>query len=222
MAQRKRYRIFCMTEEMWVEGYTNLDTLPTTCPNNPAHTVNANSVTVIETLMVNNLEATTDPTINDDINLGYAINSTWVNTVTQNVFFCVDNTSGAAVWKSATLLSVYVQDLSESSTTSTDYQPKLRLTTSSLPAGVYRAAWYSGVKANASSKIVVARVIIDSDPAQEIGSIESGGNSYIPFSGFSHNTLTAGVHTIDINFKCGMASMTAYIRNARIELWRIS
>ena len=45
---------------------------------------------------------TTDPTISNDIGEGYSIGSLAINTNTNNVFICVDNTAGAAVWKSFT------------------------------------------------------------------------------------------------------------------------
>lgn len=45
-----------------------------------------------------NLSATTDPTAGDDSGDGYTIDSEWVNTVTDSVFVCVDNTLAAAVW----------------------------------------------------------------------------------------------------------------------------
>lgn len=51
----------------------------------------------------NNLEATTDPTVNDDSTQGYEPTSRWVNTVTEEFFICVTNTTGAANWQTLTL-----------------------------------------------------------------------------------------------------------------------
>jgi len=48
----------------------------------------------------NNLDATTDPTINDDSTLNYDENSVWLNVSTDKVFYCADPTAGAAVWLS--------------------------------------------------------------------------------------------------------------------------
>lgn len=45
-----------------------------------------------------NLIATTDPTVDDDITEGYDEGSVWINKSTNNIFQCVDNTDGAAVW----------------------------------------------------------------------------------------------------------------------------
>ncbi len=49
-----------------------------------------------------NFDATTDPTSNDDISLGYSVGSLWVNVSTDEGFQCVDNTDGVAIWESIT------------------------------------------------------------------------------------------------------------------------
>lgn len=41
---------------------------------------------------------TTDPTVNDDSDDGYSVNSIWHNTVSGLFYFCTDATPGAAVW----------------------------------------------------------------------------------------------------------------------------
>jgi len=46
-----------------------------------------------------NLTAVAAPTINDDTTAGYAVGSMWVNTSTDQVYFCADAGSGAAVWR---------------------------------------------------------------------------------------------------------------------------
>ncbi len=45
---------------------------------------------------------TVDPTINDDETGAYDVGSRWINTANGRVFFCVDTTTGAAVWKDVT------------------------------------------------------------------------------------------------------------------------
>lgn len=47
---------------------------------------------------LNNFTATTDPTVNDDENDGYEVGSKWINTSSGILFFCKDNSVGAAVW----------------------------------------------------------------------------------------------------------------------------
>lgn len=39
------------------------------------------------------------PTVNDDANDGYEVNSIWTNTTTDISYICVDNTVGNAIWK---------------------------------------------------------------------------------------------------------------------------
>lgn len=47
---------------------------------------------------LNNLTATTNPTVNDDINAGYSRLSFWINTVLKKLFVLVDPTQFNAVW----------------------------------------------------------------------------------------------------------------------------
>ena len=45
-----------------------------------------------------NLAAAVDPTVNDDVDLGYSIGSFWYNTTDDEAFVLLDATDGAAVW----------------------------------------------------------------------------------------------------------------------------
>ena len=46
-----------------------------------------------------NLSATTDPKVTDDTDLGYSVFSPWVNLDENSLWFCLDNSSGAAIWQ---------------------------------------------------------------------------------------------------------------------------
>jgi hypothetical protein len=46
-----------------------------------------------------NLDADADPTVNDDVTLGYAAGSYWVTATTLREFYCVSAADGAAVWR---------------------------------------------------------------------------------------------------------------------------
>lgn len=48
--------------------------------------------------ILDKLDATADPTVNDDSAAGYSVGSKWVNVTGDLVFFCVDASAGAAVW----------------------------------------------------------------------------------------------------------------------------
>jgi len=56
----------------------------------------------ISTPRLDNLEATTNPTVNDDSGDGYDTFSIWINTTTGDAFMCVDPTATAAVWQQLT------------------------------------------------------------------------------------------------------------------------
>ena len=106
MAQKKSYRIYCQTCDAQVEGITILDDPPTECPNNPTHTVIADSKCITQFYAFDNLESATDPTTGDDVADGYVVDSKWINTVTRNGFICINNAEGAAVWKCITNLYI--------------------------------------------------------------------------------------------------------------------
>lgn len=42
--------------------------------------------------------ATTDPTVTDDVTLGYIPGNDWINTINQETFKCISNAVGAAKW----------------------------------------------------------------------------------------------------------------------------
>jgi hypothetical protein len=48
---------------------------------------------------ITNVEEVTDPTVNDDFDQGFDVGSRWTNTAAKSVWFCVDTTVGAAIWK---------------------------------------------------------------------------------------------------------------------------
>lgn len=57
---------------------------------------------------------TVDPTSSDDIDSGYIIGSKWINTIKDEIWFCTNNATGDAIWKSATALGdkfVYALDM---------------------------------------------------------------------------------------------------------------
>jgi hypothetical protein len=88
-----------------------------------AGTAAAEDVIAFEPRRLHNLTATTDPTVNDDDTTGYVALSKWVNTVTGEVFVCLDATTGAATWALATLT---IDDLGSAATAeTTDFAPAL-------------------------------------------------------------------------------------------------
>lgn len=49
-----------------------------------------------------NLSASTAPTVNDDVDLGYGVGSRWIDTTADKEYVCLDATDGAAVWTETT------------------------------------------------------------------------------------------------------------------------
>jgi len=101
MLLKKQYRIYCVTEDVLVYGYTILEDPPTECPNNAAHTVDATTKAVTAVYELDNLEATTDPTTHDDVWDGYAVGSRWINVEAERAFVCLHNEANAAIWQRA-------------------------------------------------------------------------------------------------------------------------
>jgi hypothetical protein len=60
---------------------------------------------ILPSYFSNNYTATTAPTVTDDVNAGYNVGSTWFDIVSdpKEIYRCVDNTAGAAVWVQTSL-----------------------------------------------------------------------------------------------------------------------
>jgi hypothetical protein len=113
----------------------------------------------------------------------------------------------------------------ESSTTSSTWQQKLRLTTGSVPAGKYRIGWYlegSGDDANIRFEYRVqiddTTTIMEWHPGfpkkYSSGEWQVNGGHY-------YATLSAASHDIDLDYRNNDGN-TTYIRRARLEIWRVS
>lgn len=118
-----------------------------------------------------------------------------------------------------------VEDLTQSQTNSTTFVEKLKLTTDSVEAGTYRI----GLSYNWSHEVndTNSRVRVQLDDTTDIFTMESepqdaGLDQMLPRSGFAYVVLTSGVHEIDIDFATENGADTVYIRDARLEFWRIS
>lgn len=117
----------------------------------------------------------------------------------------------------------YAESESEQQTTNNAFDQKLKLTTSALSGGTYRIQWYYEWQYSSSNRNFKARVQVDdttiiSEQSQEPK--DSGNDVYYIESGFKRIVLSAGVHTVDIDWCCENLGDTAIIRRARIELWK--
>jgi len=169
------------------------------------------------------------PRANEEGNLGTSLKN-WLKGWFKDLYISGDLTDGTNSISISELVNVvdnfgkeyqYVESLGESSTTSTSMQQKLRLTTSSLPAGTYRIGWSYEYGQSGISDSFGARVQIDDVTTIMQALIEiKDTTDEIPSSGFAVVSLSSGVHFIDLDFNAETG--TSYIRNARLEIWRIS
>ena len=112
----------------------------------------------------------------------------------------------------------------ESSTTSQTFQQKLRMTTASLPSGTYRIAWYYEWKVQSTSVEFKAQVQINDTTtlmSHQQRANDSSSVLYFTDGGFYYHT-GSGVLDIDLDYCTTDAGEAAYIRRARLEIWRTS
>ena len=115
----------------------------------------------------------------------------------------------------------YSESEAESTTTSNNYQQKLKLTTPSLTQGNYLIQWYCEITSTDNDGV---SCIVELDDATTIAEIEDDRHHsedyFKPFSGMKQVTLSSGVHEIDIDYK--KLGGTAKIRRARISITGVS
>jgi hypothetical protein len=113
------------------------------------------------------------------------------------------------------------EDLSQ--TTSKNPVQKLRMNLTDIQAGRYRIGWYYEWSHSSTSRDFRARVQLNDSidlmyHSQEIK--DWGTDQSVPVCGFSYQDLDDGDHFIDLDFWA--EGFTAYIQNAKLEIWRVS
>lgn len=102
---------------------------------------------------------------------------------------------------------------------------KVRLTTPPVPAGDYRIGWsYTWGLSNIANDF---QAIIEEDDTFIIYTHrqepkDSATTQRNPGGGFGNRTLTAGVHTFDLEFQPITGGDEARIQQARVEFWSVS
>jgi hypothetical protein len=115
------------------------------------------------------------------------------------------------------------EDAAQTDTTSITYVRKLRLTASGVQAGNYRIDYYSEWLHSKTSTTFGYKVDVDDTTIiHETSFTPANSTSWYTISGFDYYTLTSGTHTFDIEFLSSSTGSTSSIRNAKIEVWRIS
>lgn len=119
----------------------------------------------------------------------------------------------------------YAEDAAESSTNSPSYVQKLRLTCSGLPTGNYRIGWTFQWRHSKSNTEFAAQVQVDD--TDQIFLYQA--SPYVdtlywqPVTSFYYyDVLVSGTHTIDLDFLSSAVGSTSYIRETKMEFWRIT
>ena len=107
-----------------------------------------------------NLDATTDPTVDDDGTQGYCEGSHWLNVSTGKAFVCLDNATGAAVWNQ--LISFYRKEVAWSSEKDADLE--VAVGTHRIPilfAGTPTSITIKSIRAMVGTVPTGATIIVD-------------------------------------------------------------
>ena len=118
----------------------------------------------------------------------------------------------------------YAEDGAESSTNSTTFQNKLRLTVSGIPNGNYRIAWTFQWRHSKSNTYFSARVQVDD--TETIFTYTASPYVDVLYwqpvtSFYYYDVLVSGTHTIDLDYLSSSVASTSYIKETKIEFWRI-
>ena len=110
-----------------------------------------------------------------------------------------------------------------SSTNAFTPQLKLRMSLLNGIKGRYRISWYYEWGYNKTSynfrgeiKLNNSDILMNHKQEPKDG----GTDQSVPSSGFAYVNLNTGDHTIDLNYWAELG--TAYIKNARLEIWRVA
>jgi hypothetical protein len=138
---------------------------------------------------------------------------------------CHDGTS----WQPQVFGTYFNEASSEtdSSTTSTSWSQKVRLTTASLPVGKYRIGWSYNVRGASTSASPVCRVQIgDTDTIHNylFEPKDASTNEEDAVGGFYYYTVASAGTTlnIDLDYSSEANGSSMTIRRARLEFWRVS
>jgi hypothetical protein len=218
----KRYRIWCNTEEAYV--YVWATSQPTLCPTNPVHEINISRTATVERAaddeVLNNLDAEAEPTTANDDSQGYALGSLWAYDGV--LYACTSAATGAAQWVRISDLPIISAGESDgiSQTTNVAFTNKLRVTTPSLKAGDYYVTFYYELTTDGNSKIAYGRVMIDATEAANHTRTNATAGEYTAVGGYRRVPLSAGVHTLDVDFAAA-AGQTCSIKRARLSIRRV-
>lgn len=133
----------------------------------------------------------------------------------------VNNSGGGSVWGT----EYHSAEDNSDSLTGVTLQEKLKLTTGTVAAGDYYIGWNYQWKFNSTSNDFLG--IVELDDTTELmrhqqEPQDGGADQGHQLSGFAIVTLSAAVHTVDIDFGRGGSQGSGTIFNARLILYRVS
>ena len=115
----------------------------------------------------------------------------------------------------------YGDSESESSTTSTTYQQKLRISPT-IESGTYILLWsYEWQYKDGSFRFKGRIQIDDSSEIMNHEEQPTTVSSWAPASGFKRLSLDSGTYNIDLDFCSSKSGKEAKIRRVRLEFWRV-
>lgn len=113
-----------------------------------------------------------------------------------------------------------LEDVEESSTTNTTYQPKITLTLNDIEGGTFLILWSASVRCEGSQNDIKIRVQHNDTEILSELTWNPASAGYGPVSGFIERTLDAGDHHFDFDFATSQNNKAAYIRKARLITMR--
>ena len=120
---------------------------------------------------------------------------------------------------------IYSESLGLSTVASTTFTEKLTIDAIGVPAGTYRIAWNFTWYCTDANNDFRAQVQLNNSTTlwtmqQEPQDV--GTDQRHPAAGFAKVVLTAGDHSLDLDYSRSAGTGTVGIANARMEFWRVS
>jgi hypothetical protein len=114
----------------------------------------------------------------------------------------------------------FQKDVTEYSTTSSTWETQVTLTSPTLPAGTYFVQWAYAARSSQGGKNIDSRVMLDTSTTLTERTVDS--DQYMITMFFDAFVWgSAATHTFDFDLKKSSTS-TAYIKDCRVTLWRVS
>ena len=158
--------------------------------------------------LLHNFAGTTAPTVNEDSADGYSVGSRWVDITNGNRYTCLDNTTGAAVWRVGGFNNnnlQFVTDAATDTTTSTTYVALTNMTITP-GAGTYWCTFSATGSMNKNAQQVLSIIrengVQVTDTERELG---GQANNFGNFNAQGEATVAAG-QAIDIYWRITSAA----------------